>query len=150
MSSTRNTSRILRHGRLATMTGADGYGLIEDGEIVIRDGTISAVGPSGQYQEIAADTEIIDLEGRLVTPGLIDCHTHLVHAGTRAREFELRLEGATYEEIARAGGGIFSTVQATRQASEDALLAGAVAPPRSIPRRGRDHDRGQVRLRPRP
>ena len=109
------------------MTGADGYGLIEDGEIVIRDGTIIAVVPSGQNQETAADTEIIDLEGRLVTPGLIDCHTHLIHAGSRAREFEMRLEGATYEEIARAGGGIFSTVQATRQASEDALLAGAVA-----------------------
>lgn len=109
------------------MTGADGYGLIEDGEIVIKDGTISAVGPSGQYQETTAGTEIVDLKGRLVTPGLIDCHTHLIHAGSRAREFEMRLEGATYEEIARAGGGIFSTVQATRQASEGELLAGAVA-----------------------
>ena len=127
MSSTRNTSSILRHGRLATMTGADGYGLIEDGEIVIRDGTIIAVGPSGQNAEHAHDAEIIELDGRLVTPGLIDCHTHLIHAGSRAREFEMRLEGATYEEIARAGGGIFSTVQATRQASEDALLAGALA-----------------------
>ena len=69
--------------------------------------------------------ETIDCEGRWITPGLIDCHTHLVYGGDRAREFELRLAGATYEEIARAGGGIVSTVRATRSASEDELLASA-------------------------
>jgi len=126
MNSTSNPVRILRHGRLATMTGADGYGLIEDGDIVIRDGAIISVGDSGETQFETSDADIIDLERRLVTPGLIDCHTHLVHAGSRAREFEMRLEGATYEQIARAGGGIFSTVQATRAASEDQLLSSAL------------------------
>ena len=70
--------------------------------------------------------ERIDCEGRWITPGLIDCHTHLVYAGDRAHEFELRLDGATYEEIARAGGGIVSTVKATRAASEDELVASAL------------------------
>jgi imidazolonepropionase len=127
MRSTSNPVRILRHGRLATMTGADGYGLIENGEIVIRDGRIVAAGPSGQINADTSAADIIDLEGRLVTPGLIDCHTHLIHAGSRAREFEMRLEGATYEQIAQAGGGIFSTVQATRQASEEDLLSSALS-----------------------
>lgn len=127
MSATSNPVRILRHGRLATMTATDGYGLIEDGEIVIKDGCIISVSPSGQAPSEPDNADIIDLEGRLVTPGLIDCHTHLIHAGSRAREFEMRLEGATYEQIARAGGGIFSTVQATRQANEDELLTSALS-----------------------
>ena len=108
------------------MTGDDGYGLIEDGEITIQGDAIAHVGKTGEGPAKAPDAEIIDLKGRLVTPGLIDCHTHLVHAGSRAREFEMRLEGATYEQIARAGGGIFSTVQATRAASEDELLESAL------------------------
>lgn len=108
------------------MTGDHGYGLIDDGEIIIQGGVIAHVGKAGERPADAPDAEIIDLNGRLVTPGLIDCHTHLVHAGSRAREFEMRLEGATYEQIARAGGGIFSTVQATRAASEDELLESAL------------------------
>lgn len=108
------------------MTGDDGYGLIDDGEIIIHGDVIAHVGKAGEGPTKATDAEIIDLNGRLVTPGLIDCHTHLVHAGSRAREFEMRLEGATYEQIARAGGGIFSTVQATRAASEDELLESAL------------------------
>ena len=94
--------------------------------------------------------ERVALDGRWITPGLIDCHTHLVYAGDRAHEFELRLAGASYEEIARAGGGIVSTVKATRAASEDELVAATPAAPRSPARRGRDHGRDQVRLRPRP
>lgn len=93
------------------------------GIIVIEEGRIAYVGPN------LADLkgERIDLGGRLVTPGLVDCHTHLVYGGSRAREFEMRLEGAGYEEIARAGGGIMSTVEATRAADEDALTQSALA-----------------------
>ena len=80
------------------------------------DGRIVWVGPAGEMPAFDS-RERIDLDGRWVTPGLIDCHTHLVYAGNRAHEFELRLAGATYEEIARAGGGILSTVKATRAAS---------------------------------
>ncbi|MCO5089406.1 imidazolonepropionase [Bosea sp. (in: a-proteobacteria)] len=100
------------------------YGAIADGVIAARAGRILHVGPRAGAPAFAA-AEIIDCEGRWITPGLIDCHTHLVHGGDRAHEFELRLEGATYEEIARAGGGILSTVKATRAASEDALFASA-------------------------
>lgn len=93
--------------------------------IIIEDGQICSVTP---MDETTAGTggNLIDLGGRLVTPGLIDCHTHLVYAGSRAREFEQRLEGASYEEIARAGGGIMSTVRATREASPELLLEQAL------------------------
>ena len=123
MSKTDPKVRILRHARIATMSTDDGYGLITDGDIVIEGDTLVAVGQTGDAVADKDAAEVIDLGGRLVTPGLIDCHTHLVHAGSRAREFEMRLEGATYEDIARAGGGIFSTVEATRNASEDAPYA---------------------------
>ena len=93
--------------------------------IAAHDGRIAWVGPARAMPGMEA-AETIDLGGRWVTPGLIDCHTHLVYAGNRAHEFELRLAGATYEEIARAGGGILSTVKATRAASEDELLAAAL------------------------
>ena len=108
-------NRIFSNARIATM--ADGYGLIEGG-IAVSDGKIAEIGPHLTGRE--------DLGGRLVTPGLIDCHTHLVFGGDRAREFEMRLEGASYEEVARAGGGIVSTVKATREASEDELVASAL------------------------
>ena len=94
--------------------------------------------------------EIVDCEGRWITPGLIDCHTHLVHAGNRANEFEMRLAGATYEEVARAGGGIVSSVKALRAASEDELVRAVAAAARRADRRRRHHDRDQVGLRPRP
>jgi imidazolonepropionase len=101
-----------------------GYGAIDDGVIAVRGGRIAWVGKRTELPAAlrGPDTRAHDAGGRWVTPGLIDCHTHLVYAGSRAAEFEQRLNGATYEEIARAGGGIRSTVAATRAASEVALL----------------------------
>ena len=118
--------RLLIDCRLATMIeGGEAYGAIEDGAILIRDGRIVWVGARADLPEHGA-VEIDRLDGRWVTPGLIDCHTHLVFGGDRSGEFEQRLNGATYEEIARAGGGIVSTMAATRAASEDALYASAL------------------------
>ncbi|MEM9551331.1 MAG: imidazolonepropionase [Pseudomonadota bacterium] len=117
----------LIHGTLATMIGGAPYGLIPDGAIEIRDGRLAWIGPTDKLEPNPDGTETVDLAGRVVTPGLIDCHTHLVHGGNRAREFELRLQGASYEQIAREGGGIASTVAATREASEVELLEGALA-----------------------
>jgi imidazolonepropionase len=116
---------LLVGASLATLDAARGYGEIEDGALAWKDGTLRFVGPRSALPEApqALAREIIEVDGGWVTPGLIDCHTHIVFAGDRAHEFELRLEGATYEEIARAGGGILSTVRAVREASEDALLA---------------------------
>ncbi|MEM9250428.1 MAG: imidazolonepropionase [Pseudomonadota bacterium] len=96
------------------------YGLIEDASIVIADGAILAVGPASDVPQTG---RVVRLEGRLVTPGLVDCHTHIVFAGDRSGEFEQRLKGVRYEEIARAGGGIAATVAATRAAPQEALLA---------------------------
>ncbi len=108
---------ILVNATLACMTGS-GYGLIRHGAVVMESDRIAWTGPE---TDVKADHEAIDLQGRLVTPALIDCHTHLIHAGSRAAEFEARLNGATYAEIAAQGGGILSTVRATREASEDDL-----------------------------
>ena len=113
------------NARLATMQPGAPYGAIEDGALAVEDGHIAWVGPRnalpGDPQKLARSVH--DAGGRWITPGLIDCHTHLVHAGTRAREFAMRLEGTSYEDIARAGGGILATVRATRDASEEALVA---------------------------
>jgi imidazolonepropionase len=108
--------------RLATMAGP-GLGVVERGAVAAKDGRIAFAGPLAELPSGWDARERIALDGRWITPGLIDCHTHLAHAGDRAHEFELRLAGASYEEIARAGGGIVSTVKATRAASEDALVA---------------------------
>jgi imidazolonepropionase len=118
------TNRVLTEARIATMPKSGGYGLIDCGAIAIRDGLIDWVGADlpAQY----ADWPTEDIDGRLITPALIDCHTHLVFGGNRAREFEMRLNGASYEEVARAGGGIVSTVTATRTASEDDLVHDAL------------------------
>ena len=116
---------VLTNATLAPMTG-DGYGRIAAGALVIDGAQIGWVGPAASLPDRYATAPRHDLGGRLVTPGLIDCHTHIVHGGNRAREFEMRLTGASYEQIARAGGGIVSTVSATRAAGFDALLAGAV------------------------
>ena len=119
------TTTLWRGARLATLADARGWGLVERGAVLVDDEAIAWVGAE---DDLAAGTRVdreIDLRGALVTPGLVDCHTHLVYAGQRAGEFERRLEGASYEEIARAGGGIRSTVAATRAASDDALYAAA-------------------------
>ncbi len=114
---------LLINATLATMDGSPAYGLVEQGAVAIENGVIAWAGP-GQTVPARFDAgEVLDLDGRLVTPALIDCHTHVVHGGNRAREFEMRLEGASYEEVARAGGGIVSTVAATRAATEDELVA---------------------------
>ncbi len=119
--------RIWHNARLATLSpGRPGLGLVENGLIAEVGGRIAYVGPAADAPTGSDAPERINCEGRWITPGLIDCHTHLVHGGNRAREFELRLKGATYEEIARAGGGIVSTVTATRAASEDELVASAL------------------------
>jgi imidazolonepropionase len=102
------------------------YGLIEDALIAISGGRIAWIGPRADAPTQIRALPMHKQGGRLATPGLIDCHTHIVHGGDRAREFEMRLEGASYEEIARAGGGILSTVTATRAAGEDALVETAL------------------------
>ncbi|MGY3697367.1 imidazolonepropionase [Bradyrhizobium sp. USDA 3240] len=119
--------RIWHNARLATMRG-DGadLGEIEQGLIAARDGRIVYMGTQSDFPVDADAVERIDCAGRWITPGLVDCHTHLVYGGNRAHEFELRLKGASYEEIARAGGGIVSTVAATRSATEAELIAGAL------------------------
>ena len=119
--------RVLNHARLATMTeGSAAYGLIDDGAVAIEDGIIRWTGPTSELPSDFASMPSTDVEGRVITPGLIDCHTHLVFGGDRATEFEMRLNGASYEQIARAGGGIISTVKATRAADIDTLVASAL------------------------
>ncbi|HRO64271.1 imidazolonepropionase [Thermomonas sp.] len=113
---------LLTHATLATLDGAAPFGLIEDGALACKGGVIAWVGPMAQLPEGAAADREEDLGGALLTPGLIDCHTHLVFAGNRAREFDMRLNGASYEDIARAGGGILSSVISVRLAREDALF----------------------------
>jgi len=118
---------------LATLEGAEGYGEIADGALGWRDGVFTFVGPRASLRGPPATLANQVIEGHgWVTPALVDCHTHLVFAGDRAREFELRLQGATYEEIARAGGGIVSSVRATRAASEDALFQASLPRARAL------------------
>jgi len=118
---------LLTDLRAATMLpGGVAYGLIEDAAIAIEGGAIRWAGAAHDLPGDLADWPARGMGGRLVTPAPIDCHTHIVHGGHRAREFEMRLEGASYEEIARAGGGIVSTVSATRGADEDSLLKDAL------------------------
>ncbi|MFN3450277.1 MAG: imidazolonepropionase, partial [Roseococcus sp.] len=115
--------RVWLNANLATMQG-EGLGVIEDGAIAAREGRIAWVGPRSALP--AHDAPVTDCAGAWILPGLVDCHTHLVFGGDRAAEFEARLAGASYEEIARAGGGILSTMRATRAASEAALRDAAL------------------------
>jgi imidazolonepropionase len=124
------TVQMWTHCRAATMR-ADStapYGLVEDAALVVADGRIAWVGPRAEISPTWRDQceQEHDCGGALITPGFVDCHTHLVYGGDRANEFELRLQGATYEEIARSGGGIASTVAATRAATEEQLVAQAL------------------------
>lgn len=117
---------LLKNATVAKLDQPSTYGLIENGAIALDKGRIVWVGPLADLPAEFSNYECVDIEGRLVTPAFIDCHTHIVSGGNRAREFEMRLEGASYEEVARSGGGIVSTVKATRAASEDELLADAL------------------------
>ena len=114
---------LFRNCRLASFAGPEPYSLVEDGAFFVQDGRIAW---TGKERDAPAADRTVDCGGRLVTPGLIDCHTHLVYGGNRAQEFEMRLSGATYAEIAKAGGGILSTVRATRAASEEELVTSAL------------------------
>ncbi|MBV1695162.1 MAG: imidazolonepropionase [Hyphomicrobiales bacterium] len=116
--------RLWQNARLATMApGRPGIGVVEAGAILVEGERIVFAGSEADLpRNLAAPAEIIDCDGRWITPGLMDCHTHLVWAGNRAHEFELRLAGASYEEVAKAGGGIVSSVKALRAASEDELV----------------------------
>ena len=118
------TPQLWTHARLVTCAAgaADGYGLIDDGVLVCEGEQIVWAGPARELPpHWLTGAEVHDAQGALITPGWVDCHTHLVYGGQRAHEFELRLNGASYEEVARAGGGIVSTVQATRDASAEDL-----------------------------
>ncbi|CAN7699368.1 imidazolonepropionase [Rhizobium sp. LjRoot258] len=119
---------LWRNARLATLDPQkQGLGIVDKGAIVTEGGRIRFVGPEAELPVSAIErAEITDLEGRWVTPGLVDCHTHIVYGGNRAREFEMRLEGATYEEIARAGGGIVSSVKATNALPVEGLVEAAL------------------------
>jgi imidazolonepropionase len=126
--------RLLLNATLATFVGDTPYGLIVHGAIALHHGRIAWIGGMDALPDapsMLADV-VESLDGALVTPGLIDCHTHLVFGGDRAHEFDLRLNGASYEEIARAGGGIISSVNATRAASEEQLLAQSLPRARAL------------------
>ena len=119
----RAAERLFRNARLATVAaGLPGLGIVEKGAVAVRDGRIAYAGPEAEMPAEFRKGETTDCEGRWITPGLIDCHTHLIYAGNRAHEFELRLRGASYEEIARAGGGIVSTVKHSREADQAELV----------------------------
>ncbi|ARP84578.1 imidazolonepropionase [Bordetella genomosp. 8] len=134
---------LIVNARIATFRDAGPYGIRDDADaIAIQGGRIAWIGPAadapaGAWTDPAGHPgRLIDAEGAWVMPGLIDCHTHLIYAGSRASEFEMRLNGASYEDIARAGGGIVSTVRATRQAGEDGLIAQALPRLRALLREG--------------
>ena len=120
------SAQLLTNMRLASQAGIEPYAVQDGHVVVIEDGMIEWVGPAADLPAEWKAAAPVDLGGRLLTPALIDCHTHIVHGGDRSREFELRLSGASYEEIARAGGGILNSVIATRAASEGDLVASAL------------------------
>ena len=120
--------QVIKCHAVATMSAdyTAPYGLVRDAAIVTQEGRISWVGPAERCPSVFSKATFTDFGDRLVTPSFVDCHTHIVSGGNRAQEFEMRLNGASYEEVARAGGGIVSTVSATREASFDALVSDAL------------------------
>ena len=132
MSTAGASTTLWRNARLATFADATGWGWTEHGALRVEGERISWVGPEDDLPATASAEVEHDLHGALVTPGLIDAHTHLVYGGSRAAEFELRLQGASYEQIAQAGGGIRSTVAATRAAGDAALFNSAVQRARAL------------------
>jgi imidazolonepropionase len=114
---------LVTRANVATMDAPGGRGEIRDAALGVRDGRIAWIGPMRELPAATQAERVLEAEERWLTPGLVDCHTHLVYAGNRAAEFEARLQGATYADIARAGGGINATVRATRAATEDDLVA---------------------------
>jgi len=127
---------LLTNARIATMQESDvAYGVIEHGALGIADGKIAWVGPESELPS-GINCRTLSLQNRWLTPALIDCHTHVVFGGNRAEEFEQRLMGVSYEEIAKAGGGILSTVNETRSASSDELANSAVIRLNSLAREG--------------
>jgi imidazolonepropionase len=127
MMDTASWTRVVTNATVATCSaGPVAHGLCDRGAVALAGERIAWVGPSASLPAAGDRVEVVDAGGALLTPGLIDCHTHLVFAGNRAPEFELRQQGASYEQIARSGGGILSTVAATRRATEDELLDLAV------------------------
>lgn len=131
-----NPAKLWRGGVVATLAGERGWGLIDDGALLVEGGLLRWVGPASELPAEARGAEVTELHGALVAPGFVDCHTHLVYGGNRAHEFEQRLHGASYAEIAQAGGGIRSTVAATRAASEADLLASAAKRAQALMREG--------------
>src|SRR6185369_14882474 len=128
----RRVRTLWRNAHLTTLAETSGWGFIRRGALVTDDEVLRWVGADADLPTgLTVDAEH-HLDGELVTPGLVDCHTHLVYGGQRAREFELRLQGASYEDIARAGGGIRSTVAATRATSDDTLYAAAAERARTL------------------
>jgi len=123
---------LWRGARLATLAGDAGYGLVERGALLVEGERLAWVGAEAELPHGLCPDAEHELGGALVTPGLVDCHTHLVYGGDRAHEFEARLQGASYEDIARAGGGIAATVAATRAADDDSLYASAAARARTL------------------
>ncbi len=117
---------LLTNAHIATLQTDDCFGLIRNGVIALNGESVEWIGAAEDLPDVLGRQEAHDLGGRLVTPALIDCHTHIVHGGNRSAEFEQRLNGASYEDVAKAGGGIVSTVKATRAASEQSLLEDAL------------------------
>ena len=123
-------------------------GIIRDGGMLIRDGKIERVGPSDEIEKNAGDAEVVDAGGRVVMPGFVDAHTHLVFAGNRLDDFERRARGETYEQIAKAGGGIWSTVEKTRAASEARSSRAGKETCELVPAMWDHNNRSQIWLRP--
>ena len=117
---------LLTNAQIVTLQDNHSYGLITGGAVAVEGERIAWVGPTSAIPDIYRAGPVHDLDGKLITPALIDCHTHVVFGGNRAAEFEQRLNGASYEDVARAGGGIVSTVTATRSATEEQLLSDAL------------------------